>query len=680
MADTGSGVTDYPVLVITLIVGATVLVLVYISSLLKSSKGEDDVKSSEAEVPKKEKQKDSSSSSLKSSKKKHSEKWVRDSKQAFSHPWLLTSLKGHSGEVLDMDFSSNGKFLATCAEDSEELDPGGSGGSSEQCSGSEGNKENSPQASSKGVLLSRRQKKNRIRRDDSSPVSNQNGSTNMKKNKTRPRRSDGNRRHNANAPALRQHAKLNLTDSDLSVFLRQYILSPDQLLGLGYPVESSLYPGRAIIYKDPGTQNQTNHTRPHPLTTSSHFDVNAQEFVPMSAKQPKASPCFYSPQGMYISNLVENGHAGKDYNPIEIVWNADREVKQEDHENNNILISSYCNDSHKQNGCKEGFCKGTEKIPTDSFLDSDSKRSGVMLQKTEDGKPELKSPLKSKAQQEQQLIGSDERKCVRCGRGFFVTTDEYLTQEQCLYHWGKLQKVVGPGPSSKGGGMTVRTEYSCCHGKPSTRGCTTGKLHVWNGVSPGINGPFDGYVRTRLRKTPPPDGNFGVYALDCEMCFTTRGLELTKVTVVAADGRLVYDCLVRPENYIIDYNTRFSGITARDLSKRATKTLRDVQNDLMGFINADTILVGHGLENDLRALRIIHGTVIDTSVVFPHFYGLPYRRSLKSLVGCFLKRTIQEDSSGHDSFEDARACIELMLWRVRQDFRTILENRPPHSQ
>lgn len=70
----------------------------------------------EAEVLKKEKQRDISSSSLKSSRKKHSEKWVRDSKHSFSHPWLLTSLKGHSGEVLDMDFSSNGKFLATCAE------------------------------------------------------------------------------------------------------------------------------------------------------------------------------------------------------------------------------------------------------------------------------------------------------------------------------------------------------------------------------------------------------------------------------------------------------------------------------------------------------------------------------------------------------------------------------------
>jgi hypothetical protein len=47
MADTGAGVTDYPVLVVTLIVGATVMVLVYISSLLKSSKAEDDSKSKE---------------------------------------------------------------------------------------------------------------------------------------------------------------------------------------------------------------------------------------------------------------------------------------------------------------------------------------------------------------------------------------------------------------------------------------------------------------------------------------------------------------------------------------------------------------------------------------------------------------------------------------------------------
>jgi len=100
------------------------------------------------------------------------------------------------------------------------------------------------------------------------------------------------------------------------------------------------------------------------------------------------------------------------------------------------------------------------------------------------------------------------------------------------------------------------------------------------------------------------------------------------------------------------------------------KNIKEVQNDLMGFINADTILVGHGLENDLRALNLIHGTILDTAVVFPHFNGLPFRRSLRSLVSSYLKRDIQVSTWGHDSYEDARACVELMLWKTRKDLAT----------
>lgn len=41
----------------------------------------------------------------------------RGDKTNYSHSWLLTSLKGHTGtSVLDMEFSANGKYLATCAD------------------------------------------------------------------------------------------------------------------------------------------------------------------------------------------------------------------------------------------------------------------------------------------------------------------------------------------------------------------------------------------------------------------------------------------------------------------------------------------------------------------------------------------------------------------------------------
>lgn len=58
--------------------------------------------------------------SSKAVKKKPTEsRWTggRSDKHNYTHPWLLASLKGHTGQVLDMDFSSNGKYLATCAED-----------------------------------------------------------------------------------------------------------------------------------------------------------------------------------------------------------------------------------------------------------------------------------------------------------------------------------------------------------------------------------------------------------------------------------------------------------------------------------------------------------------------------------------------------------------------------------
>lgn len=261
-----------------------------------------------------------------------------------------------------------------------------------------------------------------------------------------------------------------------------------------------------------------------------------------------------------------------------------------------------------------------------------------------------------------------EKKCVRCTREFHVNeSGEYERTEKCMYHWGKLEKshpYMAPGS----GGT-----YTCCNSTRYTKGCTASEEHVWSGYQMGFNGPLDGFVETQPSKSGGEHDS--VYALDCEMCFTGRGLEVTKVTLVGHDGRLVYEKFVRPSAKIIDYNTRFSGITKKDLAAKngSVLTLAEVQQDLLHIISADTILIGHALENDLRVLKLIHNTIIDTSICFPHFNGPGYKHSLRSLTLQYLKRNIQDSDSGHSSFEDSRACLELMLWRIRKDFRAVLE-------
>ncbi|EDO42529.1 predicted protein [Nematostella vectensis] len=167
----------------------------------------------------------------------------------------------------------------------------------------------------------------------------------------------------------------------------------------------------------------------------------------------------------------------------------------------------------------------------------------------------------------------------------------------------------------------------------------------------------------------PLSGNLKkVFSLDCEMCYTKDGLELTRVTVVDWKLDNVYDTFVSPDNPILDYNTRFSGVTEECL-RGVTTSLREVQAVLLSMIHRDTILVGHSLESDLIALKLVHSSVVDTSVVFPHRLGPPYKRALRNLTAEHLKQIIQDNEAGHDSYEDSKACLELMLHKAQEDLK-----------
>lgn len=95
-------------------------------------------------------------------------------------------------------------------------------------------------------------------------------------------------------------------------------------------------------------------------------------------------------------------------------------------------------------------------------------------------------------------------------------------------------------------------------------------------------------------------------------------------------------------NSRVIYFFRFSGIT-EDHMIGVTTSILDVQATLLTMFSNETILVGHSLESDFKALKLIHNTVVDTSHVFPHKNGYPQKRALKNLCSEYLRKIIQND-------------------------------------
>ncbi|KAL3996790.1 protein SHQ1 [Sarotherodon galilaeus] len=162
-----------------------------------------------------------------------------------------------------------------------------------------------------------------------------------------------------------------------------------------------------------------------------------------------------------------------------------------------------------------------------------------------------------------------------------------------------------------------------------------------------------------------------LFGIDCEMCVTEDGKELTRVSLVDGDGKCLMDELVKPPNHILNYCTKFSGITPAMLQP-ITTTLQDVQEMLIRILPHDAVLVGHSLEHDLIALKLIHKHVIDTSLLYKRECGGRFK--LKVLTGIILKRKIQtEDMLGHHPTEDALAALELAQYFIRTGPRQVLE-------
>ncbi|KAJ9627321.1 hypothetical protein H2203_003783 [Taxawa tesnikishii (nom. ined.)] len=152
-----------------------------------------------------------------------------------------------------------------------------------------------------------------------------------------------------------------------------------------------------------------------------------------------------------------------------------------------------------------------------------------------------------------------------------------------------------------------------------------------------------------------------VIVIDCEMVTTTVDkFSLARVSLIDWDGNVILDELVRPPGSVKDYLTQYSGIT-KEMLDPVTTTLSDIHQKLSEILTPQTILAGHSLDSDLKALKMSYPFIIDTALLYPHPKGPPQKSSLKWLSQKYLSREIQNRGpKGHDSVEDALACLDLI--------------------
>ena len=290
--------------------------------------------------------------------------------------------------------------------------------------------------------------------------------------------------------------------------------------------------------------------------------------------------------------------------------------------------------------------------------------------------------------------GQGWEQCDRCKSRFQVfpgrrEEDGALTTGgSCHYHYGKPVRPV----RQKADTGHKEATYSCCTQLLGTPGCTTADSHVFKVSEAKRLALIMPFMETP--KKDPEDLRNAV-CFDCEMGYTTMGMELIRLTATSwPNGTELLDVLVRPIGEILDLNSRFSGVWPRHFNDAIAYEAdsKDVENEVKGsetllrlvdspskarellfkHLTVTTPLMGHALENDLNAVRVIHPTIVDTVLLYPHPRGLPIRFGLRVLVKKHLNRDIQTGGAqGHDSKEDANAAGDLIRLKVMETWKAM---------
>ncbi|KAK4260120.1 hypothetical protein QN277_003277 [Acacia crassicarpa] len=156
-------------------------------------------------------------------------------------------------------------------------------------------------------------------------------------------------------------------------------------------------------------------------------------------------------------------------------------------------------------------------------------------------------------------------------------------------------------------------------------------------------------------------------AIDCEMVLCEDGTEaVVSVCVVDRNLKVKLKKLVQPNKAIAYYRSEITGVYTQDL-EGVTCSLAKIQKSLSKMLMDGTILVGHSLHNDLRALKLDYVRVIDTSYIFQYSDCNAHRRpSLNTLCKAVLGYELRETGASHNCLDDAMTAMKLVLAKIER--------------
>jgi hypothetical protein len=128
-----------------------------------------------------------------------------------------------------------------------------------------------------------------------------------------------------------------------------------------------------------------------------------------------------------------------------------------------------------------------------------------------------------------------------------------------------------------------------------------------------------------------------IISIDCEFCRTTVGLEVIRVIVVNEHLEVILNEIIRPKGDIVDLLEQVHGLSESQILS-AQYRLQDIQQMLCQICDQNTLLVGHGLDCDLKGLKFLHFRVADTKVLF----NCESETTLASLSRRVLKKEIRK--------------------------------------